>query len=212
MICKGDAKAYVNICKLGSRLSLKWIHFLKRCIYAVFRNHFSGFGYGFMWFGMIYFLSPVTTGCLNSYIGQIIWRRWAEFGFGSVITVVLTWVCIGWNRWHGTIRRHTLFSWAYGFPWRFGSLLPCMWGKTNNKLHETAVVKYQIQGFASCAHCSCAGGGVLLWSKRTSLCECQCGGKNRLDFTMSKPAKCLWVSLSWKWGNAKLNRWKGNPI
>lgn len=138
MICKGDAKAYVNISKLGSRLSLKWTHFLKRSIYAIFRNHLSGFGYGFMWLGMIYFLSLVTIHCLNSYIGQITWRRWAEFGFGSVVTVVLTWVYIGWNLWRGIFRKHTFFSLAYGFLWRFGSLLLCMWGKTSNKLHETS--------------------------------------------------------------------------
>lgn len=127
------------------------------------------------------------------------------------MTIVLTWVYIGWNPWRGIFRRHTFFSWAYGFPWRLGSLLLCMWGKTNSKLHETTMVKYQIQAFSSYAWCLCAGGGMVLWSKRTSLCECCCGGKNSLDFTVSKPDKCLSASLSWKWGNPKLNMRKGSP-
>lgn len=41
--------------------------------------------------------------------------------------------------------------------------------KTNNKLQENAVVKYQIEESTFSARCLCAGrGGVLLRSKRTA--------------------------------------------
>lgn len=98
---------------------------------------------------------------------QITWRRWSEFGFGSVMTMVVTYVNIVWN-WCCIFRKHTLFSSSYEFPWRFGSLL-CMWAKPVISSKRAQYSNYQIKEFTFSAYCLCAGkGGMLLRSKRTA--------------------------------------------
>lgn len=81
--------------------------------------------------------------------------------------------------------------------------------KTNNKLHKNTTVKYQIQESTFSASCLCAErGGVLLRSKRTAFGSVE-GRISWILLQQNQPNAC--VLLYWKWGNAKLTGWKGNP-